>query len=571
MTHLLVIGLVVAGALREIGPESLVNQAWVEAHPAGALAGALLPFLCVALVQIVTGWRCGRLVDRRGSVRAVRVFEKVSALVRLSTLLLQVSAVLVFGWLDIVRSWTGDLVAVDELIALVPAFGVMALTWATAGPIERRLREALLIRRLDEGLSIPPMPGALTWWWATVRQQLLFPALPVLLIMGFAEAVGIVRDGLWDRADVRDGWGVWGVTAPEWAARAPEWLLNRDVIVYGSVGMQLVGVVVMLALLPLALRVLWDTVPLGPGGLRDGLSGMCKRYGVRVRNILVWRTHGAMINGAVVGLLPRLRYIVLTDALLESLPGAQVEAVAAHELAHVKHRHMPWLALGLGGSAVFFGSAASMGARLAGFGSVTEGWWPVVLLLGVLGMSVLVFGWASRAFEWQADVFAAQHMTRRLEGEGAAVVGAAGARVMSQTLRAVALVNGFPPDRFTFRHGSIDGRRQRLMESVGEPIARGKADRAAGLVKRAVLLLLVVGVGLAVLETVAAGPETEQSPKRERRAEPAELAVNPATHAEPGLGGRPGEAEGTDSARARAPEARFGRFGQGAVLGFGHG
>lgn len=517
MTHLLVIGLVVIGALRELGPESLVNQAWVEAHPVRSLAGALLPFLCAASVQVFTGWRCGRLVDRRGSVRAVRVFERVSGLVRLSTLLLQASAVLVFGWLDTVRSWTGDLVAVDELISLVPAFGVLALTWATAGPIERRLREALLIRRLDEGLSIPPLPGALTWWWATVRQQLLFPALPVLLIMGWAEAVGIVRDGLWDQADVADGWGFWGVTAPDWAARAPEWLLNRDVIVYGSVGLQLLGVVVMLALLPLALRVLWDTVALGPGGLRDGLIGMCQRYGVRVRNILVWRTNGAMINGAVVGLLPRLRYIVLTDALLESLPAAEVEAVAAHELAHVKHRHMPWLAVGLGGASVFFGSVASMGVQAAGLGSVAEGWWPVALLLGVLGMSVLVFGWASRTFEWQADVFAAQHMTRRLEGEGAAVVGPAGARVMSQTLRSVALVNGFPPERFTFRHGSIDGRQRRLMEAVGEPISRAKADRAAGIVKRTVLLLLVVGVALAVLETVAAGPRPDQNPKRERR------------------------------------------------------
>ncbi|QKK09010.1 MAG: hypothetical protein HND58_13120 [Planctomycetota bacterium] len=108
----------------------------------------------------------------------------------------------------------------------------------------------------------------------------------------------------------------------------PGWVVDRDVIVYGSVGLQLLGVVALLAFLPLALRLLWDTVPLGPGGLRDGLVAMCGRYRVRVRNILVWRTHGAMINGAVVGLLPRLRYIVLTDALLETLSGAQVEAVA---------------------------------------------------------------------------------------------------------------------------------------------------------------------------------------------------------------------------------------------------
>ncbi|QKK06688.1 MAG: hypothetical protein HND58_13125 [Planctomycetota bacterium] len=193
MTHLLVIGLVVVGALREIGPRELVNGAWVAEHPRLALAAALLPFVGLVLLQVVTAGLCGRVLERRGSVRAVRVFESVSARVRVATLLLQASAVLLFGWLDAVRSWTGDLVAVDELVALVPAFGVLALTWATAAPIERRMREALLIRRLDEGLSIPPMPRAWTWWWGTVRQQLLFPALPVLLIMGWAEAVGVVR------------------------------------------------------------------------------------------------------------------------------------------------------------------------------------------------------------------------------------------------------------------------------------------------------------------------------------------------------------------------------------------
>ena len=500
MTHLLVIGLVVVGALREIGPPELVNGAWVEAHPGAALAAALLPFAGLALIQMVTAGLCGRALERRGSVRAVRVFESLSARVRVATLVLQASAVLLFGWLDAVRGWTGDLVAVDELVSLVPAFGVLALTWATAAPIERRMREALLIRRLDEGLSIPPMPRAWTWWWGTVRQQLLFPALPVLLIMGWAEAVGVARDGLWAEADVRGGWIA---DPPAWAAGMPGWVLDRDVIVYGSVGLQLLGVVALLAFLPLALRLLWDTVPLGPGGLRDGLVAMCRRYRVRVRNILVWRTHGAMINGAVVGLLPRLRYIVLTDALLETLSSAQVEAVAAHELAHVRHRHIAWLACGLGSSAVFFGSAVSMGARLAGLGSVTEGWWPVGMLLVVLGSSVMVFGWVSRVFERQADLFAAQHLTRRLEGDGAGVVSEGGARVMAETLRAVSLINGFPADRFTFRHGSIDGRRAALMGSVGEPIGVGAADRKAKVAKRAVLALLVLGLALAVVESVA--------------------------------------------------------------------
>ena len=65
------------------------------------------------------------------------------------------------------------------------------------------------------------------------------------------------------------------------------------------------------------------------------------------------------------------------------------------------------------------------------------------------------------------------------------------------------MINGFPADRFTFRHGSIEGRRARLREAVGEPIGRGRADRAARLVKLVVLAMGVLGVGLAVVETIA--------------------------------------------------------------------
>lgn len=341
------------------------------------------------------------------------------------------------------------------------------------------------------------MPRAWVWWWGTVKQQLLFAAIPVVLILGWSELVGFVRDGLWEEMLQR---GPWGGNPPAWAAHAPAWMVNQDVLVYGSAGLQLAGVLVLLSMLPIALRHLWDTVPLGPGEIREALLGLCERHGVRVRGILVWRTHGAMVNGAVVGFLPRLRYIVLTDTLLESLPFEQVEAVAAHEIAHVRHRHIPWLAGSMVASGVFLGSAMSMLARVAGWGSVTEGWWPVGLLVVVFATSLMLFGWASRRFEWQADVFAAQHLSAE---EHTGKVTEHGSVTMSGALRTVALINGFPPERFTFRHGSIDGRRARLREAVGEPIGRARADRAARAVKAAVLAMGLVGLGLAVVEAIA--------------------------------------------------------------------
>lgn len=502
MTHLLIIAIMVMGALRGLH-EPLLGAEWARANPVTGSLAALAPFAALLLLHAAVSWACLRRIDRRGDPRALALHERVAALVRAGAVPVHGLAVLVFGWLDIVRLWTGDLVAVDELLATLPPLLVLMGSWALTEPVERRVREALLIRRLDEGLSIPPMPGAWAWWWSVVRQQLLFAAVPVVAILAWSEAVGMIRDALWHRLLADGGWPA---APPPWTAGMPEWMLDRSLITYGSAALQIGGVVAILSLLPIALRYLWDTAPLAPGPLRDRLLSLCEGYGVRVRGILVWRTHGAMVNGAVVGFLPRLRYIILTDALLESLPDDQVEAVAAHEIAHVKHHHIPWLAGSMLAAALCVGSGLSMVWRAAGLGEVTEGWTPVGLLVAAFGVGLLFFGWASRRFEWQADAFAAEHITARAATPAPALtISERGVASMAGALRSVALINGFPPERFTWRHGSINDRRRRLAAAVDVPLDRLPAKRTARRVKLAILLALGVGVAIAVLESFAAG------------------------------------------------------------------
>ena len=66
---------------------------------------------------------------------------------------------------------------------------------------------------------------------------------------------------------------------------------------------------------------------------------------MRYRDILVWRTHSNMGNAAVMGILPHMRYVLLSDLLLETMTDEQIEAVFAHEMGHVVHRHMAWFVL----------------------------------------------------------------------------------------------------------------------------------------------------------------------------------------------------------------------------------
>ena len=103
---------------------------------------------------------------------------------------------------------------------------------------------------------------------------------------------------------------------------------------------------------------------------------------------------------------------------METLSDAQIEAVFAHEIGHIVHHHMIWYV-------VFFGATI---LAAAGPGQVLTDWlahavrWPwlwgpsdaaqmireftgAALLLGLM---LGLFGYISRRFERQADVFAAR-------------------------------------------------------------------------------------------------------------------------------------------------------------------
>ncbi len=94
-------------------------------------------------------------------------------------------------------------------------------------------------------------------------------------------------------------------------------------------------------LVPVLVKRLWGCYPLWPGALRNAIEEFLARRGVRVGGILVWPAGGeTMCTAAVLGFLPRLRYILLTPCVLRHLTWGEIEAVLSHEIAHVKHRHI---------------------------------------------------------------------------------------------------------------------------------------------------------------------------------------------------------------------------------------
>lgn len=216
-----------------------------------------------------------------------------------------------------------------------------------------------------------------------------------------------------------------------------------------------VGVVALLALMvsmlvlvpPLLVR-LWGGRPLEPGPLRDRLQAACDAMGVRVAELMRWPVPGGrMYNAAVLGVVPRLRYLLFTDDLLRDLDDRQLLAVLGHELGHARHRHL-WLFMlfaivvmslfWLAQNAQFAGLLPTLPLPSDARGELGQ----VVTSLAVLALIWRgVFGFLSRGCERQADL------------AGVALVGDPGA--MESALKSVARLSGQPEDAPNWRHYTI--------------------------------------------------------------------------------------------------------------------
>lgn len=497
MLHPLVIVVFVVVLLRdELGPPvwgGVVEPAWLPLVAVGPLA-ALWVFL-----DGYVRWK-SRELDRSGRVRAALRAERAVGASRLAAVAWHAFVVLGLGWVESVRWWMGNWVAADELVAAAPVLGFFVLGWWSIYPIHRRLREAVVMRELDEGRPVYPILSRGKFVWTAVRHQLALVGVPIAVLAGWSEAVERVA-----------GW----LGASSWAQGAGEngmlaALMAPGVAAVMVPALQFSGTVFVFAVLPLVMRRVWDTLPLGPGPLREGLVELCRVHRVGLRDLLVWRTNGSMINGAVMGIAGPVRYIMLTDALLDALPERQVHAVMAHEIGHVRRRHMLWLLVSAVASWIGVSVAAGwLADRLLGptlLSEQVEGLVTAATVLAALAVGLVVFGFASRRFEWQADAFAAQHLSGARPGRrggGAVTITAEAVEAMSGALEAVARLNAIPREKFSWRHGSIAARQRRLLALVGQRADRLAIDRDAAIVKVVSLTVLLAVCGLAVMDVLA--------------------------------------------------------------------
>ncbi len=375
-------------------------------------------------------------------------------------------------------------VLIDEIVCLSPLVAVFLLSWASVFPIDRRLREASILRRLDSGQPLDLGPTRWQSVLAHARQNLAIVGVPILLITGWREIV--------DRLHGRIG-----LEQP-----VESWTLST---------LDLVGTVAVFILSPFVLKSIWATSPLGPGELREMLLRVAAKFKVRLREPLVWHTHASVMNGAVLGLVWPFRYLLFTDLLLERLQPRQVEAVAAHEFGHIRHHHMFWLAISGLGSVLFVEGILELAVFWL---RVRDTFLVDSILVGLpLITGIVVFGWVSRRFEWQADAFAVKHLSEELgAGTDDAIEAAPGTRVggivpaaahwMESSLREVARMNAVDPSRFMFRHGSIDDRIRRLRQIIGLSPQLLPIDRTVRWVKAWSLVVFIAAIAGMILGAI---------------------------------------------------------------------
>lgn len=486
------------------------------------LPNLVLFFSFYAMLVLMLGlW--SRALARRVAAdnfhRSVRRFNKVMFIARVLVPIWFSFGVWVLGWGGVV-AWfgTGMYKSVFGLmLGTMPAFCAWMGLWWSQYPAERALREQNLLDELDSGRPLYRPPAFRAYFLTNLRQQVLMSIAPVLLIW-------LVRDVF-----------MWIAFTFVSLPTHPDQLEDRLAMIEGVSSILATGIVFLFV--PAVLVRVLNTSPMPASPLRNRLESMCRRSGVRCREILIWHTANNVGNAAVMGLIPQVRFVLLTDMLLEQLTDDEIEAVFAHELGHVVHKHMAWYA-------IFMVVIALAGASLTAWGRHFEilSTNNAVAFESAMGMATLLtlFGLLSRRCERQADVYAArtmqdlQHQRSAFPlpllvppkgvAPGGSYVAEAGAAAFNAALCRVATINNIPitprvrplPGFFNrlaywadctiefandWLHGSIAGRMQFLQHLGADPSRTRRFD----LLMTIVYFTLLIGLVGSMIASVISG------------------------------------------------------------------
>ena len=378
---------------------------WLTPEGCAILAGTMVvaSWLLAELIALAFTWQMVRHPERRSMM--MRRCARWRRYHFVGLLLAYLTSLYLLGWghvlLNFWTAWlpwffqlqTGVVLPGAEIGLMAPFFAALLLSWERFYHVEKTAYEL----NHDEDRFIPKR----TYLLLQIRHQLLLVMPPILLLF--------LQQILY--------------------ANFP--ILKEDSYIPALVMTALTAAAFIS--MPLLLRVFLGLTPLPPGPLRERLEMTARRLHFGYSNVLVWHTRHLFANALVTGFVPWVRYIVLTDRLIDELTPEEIEAVFGHEIGHIKHHHLLFYL------AFFLSSFLLLGLLWESTRESTKDWFTLddtltsFVKLGLLaGYTLAIFGFLSRRCERQADLYGSQTVSTD---------------AFINALEKVAAINGIPRDR----------------------------------------------------------------------------------------------------------------------------
>lgn len=164
----------------------------------------------------------------------------------------------------------------------------------------------------------------------------------------------------------------------------------------------LIFILGMMIYLPYWIQKIWRCQSLTNHDLRKRLEHICRVAHFKYADLKTWTVLDHALTAAIIGIVPRYRYVMFSKRLLEELPSTSVEAILAHEIGHNYHRHLwiyPFIILG---ASVFISFISFFLPEVTDSFSLLSLF--IVYAIAVAVYFRVIFGFFSRMFERQADL-----------------------------------------------------------------------------------------------------------------------------------------------------------------------
>lgn len=249
---------------------------------------------------------------------------------------------------------------------------------------------------------------------------------------------------------------------------------------------------------PYPIQKLWRCTPLPRGESRSRIEAICARANVNYAEILNWPIFGGRIlTAGVMGLVKRFRYILVTKSLIKTLAPDELDAVIAHEIGHVKHRHLIfYIFFMVGLLLLLFAShnfilyftiyfepiyflVRSISENLAFVISAERS---ILYVIAFLVYFRYIFGFFMRNFERQADLYVFKMFDS--------------AEPLIRSLKKIAIASGQSPDKPNWHHFSI---RQRIDYLIKCETDKSWVNRHEAKLKKSLFTYLAVALVLMVV------------------------------------------------------------------------